>query len=83
MSKDKIIKNLTEENALLKEAIKKLESKIEALERNEKIYLEALSLARKSSSAAQAKKLLNQSMKNLDFLTSRNWNTQIALLSLL
>lgn len=74
MSKDKIIKNLTEENALLKaqlskyeETISKLESKIEALERNEKIYLEALSLAKKKQFGSSSEKTPQPEYEELGF----------------
>ena len=74
VSNDKIIKNLTDENALLKaqlskyeEIISKLENKIQALERNEKIYLEALSLAKKKQFGNSSEKTPQPQYDELGF----------------
>lgn len=74
MGNDKIINNLADENALLKaqlskyeEIISKLENRIEALGRNEKIYLEALSLAKKKQFGSSSEKTPQPQYEELGF----------------
>ena len=55
------------ENALLKETISKLENRIEALGRNEKIYLEALSLAKKKQFGSSSEKTPQPQYEELGF----------------